>query len=407
MKILFLQDDFPPQSFGGAGLVVFDLAKALQKKGHQVFIITVVQKKSQAGEVNYSGLKIFQIYAHYHERWRAYLSLCNPQIIKQVEEIIQEIKPDIVHAHNIHFYLSYHCLKIARKYSRAVFLTVHDVLPFHYGKLILTSKRLNYKVGILEQIRLAKKRYNPFRNIIIRHYLKNLDKIFAVSYALKKALNDNGIRNIEVIYNGIDVDQWKIDEKEVKKFKEKYQLQNKKVIFFGGRLSPAKGGEIILRAMNLVAKEFKEATLLVVGEKTNYAKTMFNMAQKMGLSDKVVFTGWLTGEKLKAAYQLSYVCVFPSLCFETFGLSHLTAMAAQKPVISSYFGGPSEVVLNEQTGYLVNPCHSKTLAKKIIDLLKDSEKAKNFGEAGYKRVKEKFSLEKQVKETLKWYHQYV
>ena len=106
MKILILQDDFPPQSFGGAGIIAFILSKKLQKKGHTVFVITAVQDKKDEGEIEYEGLKIFRIYSKYNVRWRAYLSLYNPQTVKKVKKILNRVKPDTVHTHNIHYHLS-------------------------------------------------------------------------------------------------------------------------------------------------------------------------------------------------------------------------------------------------------------------------------------------------------------
>jgi len=60
-------------------------------------------------------------------------------------------------------------------------------------------------------------------------------------------------------------------------------------------------------------------------------------------------------------------------------------------------------VINNETGYIVNPYNEKELADKIIDLLKSPAKARTFGQAGYERVKNEFSLEKQTKKTMEWY----
>ena len=58
MKILFLSDDFPPNSFGGTGIVAHDLAIGLHVKNHDVFIITTVRKKSEEEKIEIEGLKI-------------------------------------------------------------------------------------------------------------------------------------------------------------------------------------------------------------------------------------------------------------------------------------------------------------------------------------------------------------
>ncbi len=403
MKILFLSDNFPPRSPGGAGIVVHNLAKELLNKGHEIFVVSTVQKKSEEERTKFEDLSVFKIYFDPHPRWQAYLSLYNPQIVSKVEKIIKEIKPDIIHAHNIHQYISYYCLKIAKKYAKAVFLTAHDVMLIHYGKLMPKNGDCFYKISIWDQIKTARKRYNPFRNIIIRHYLKYVNRIFAVSDSLKRILEINGIKNVETIYNGINVSDWKMNSEKVKKFKKKYNLQNKKVMFFGGRLSGAKGGDQILKAVALIGKEMKNIVLLVAGKKNRYVEKMEKLIKELNLEKNVIFTGWLKGDELKAAYNAADISVSPSLCFEAFGMTNLEAMAYRRPVVSSYFGGPKEVVIDGKTGYLINPYNIKDLSKRILDLLRDSNRAKRFGEAGHERAKKEFSLERQVKETLKYY----
>ena len=444
MKILILSDSFPPESKGGADRVAFNLVNGFSKKGHQVFVITTSRSRytqmelaSQDTQIhaekNYlrksayaegknprvsastnQGIQIYRIYVpYYHERWRAYLSLYNPWAIKQVKKIIKEIKPDIVNAHNIHYYLSYHCLKIANKYSKAVFLTAHDVMLFHYGKLtefidfdnLSIPKNFNYKVTPFQQIKRFKKRYNPFRNIIIRHYLKYVKKIFAVSYALKNALEQNKIKNIKVIYNGINVNEWKVSENEIEKFKQKYNLFNKKIVFFGGRLSTLKGGKRILMAMKKVTKQVPESVLLVVGGKEKYAQKMLDLAKNKGIS--LMLTGWIEGKELKSAYHSSDLVVVPSIYLDPFPTINLEAMACKKPVIGSCFGGTPEIIQDGVTGYIVNPLDIQIMAEKIIELLKNPQKAKQFGKNGYQRVKKYFSLDQQVRETLKYYYQYL
>lgn len=408
MKILFLTDDFPPNSFGGAGIVAYNLIKELKKQGHDIFIITTIQKKSGHEKIKFENLEIFQIYTKYHERWRAWISLYNPRTIFNVKKIIKEVQPDIIHAHNIHRYLSYYCLKIAKKYSKAVFLTAHDAMLIGCGKLISKNGNCIYKIRAHDLFREEKKRYNPFRNMIIKHYLKYTDKIFAVSNALKRALEINGIRNIETIYNGINIDEWMADQVKIKKFKENYNLQNEKVVLFGGRLSEAKGGEAILRAMVLVVNAVRDTILLIAGKKDQYAEKMIELAKNLGIDQNIKYTeGWLDRETMKCAFFVSDVCVTPSIYLDPFNLFNIEAATARKPVVGTCFGGTPEIVIDNETGYIVDPNNVELMAKKIIDLLKNPEKARKFGEAGYKRVGENFSLDEQTEETLKWYKKYV
>ncbi|HPH52027.1 MAG TPA: glycosyltransferase family 4 protein [Candidatus Portnoybacteria bacterium] len=410
MKILFLSDDFPPNSFGGAGVIAYNLAKEFLSCGHEVIIITTVQEKLCEGHEIIEGINIFKIYSNYNKRWRAWLSLYNPKTVKKVKRIIKQIKPDIVHVHNIHYHLSYACLRSAKKYSKAVFLTAHDVMLVHYGKLMFTHKNFhedrpkNYKISILDQIKEAGKGYNPFRNLIIRHYLKYIDRIFVVSNALKKVLEINGIKNIEVIHNGIDIENWKANEETINKFKSEYRLNNKKVILFSGRISEAKGINTILRTMKLIINKDNNVILLIVGKSDQ--KTI-ELTKELEIDSRIIFADWLDRESIKLAYLVADVCVIPSICFDSFPNTNLEAMACSKPVVGTCFGGTPEIVVDNQTGYIVDPENTEKLSDKIIDLLKNPQKAKQFGENGYERVKKYFSLQEQANKIIKNYNQYI
>lgn len=412
MKICFLQNDFPPENFGGAGVIVYRYAKEFLSRGHQVFVIATVQDKNKEKVCDYEGIKVFYLYHKYPDKWRAWLSLCNYKIDKKVKNILKVLKPDVVHAHIIHFYLSYHCLQIAKKYSKAVFLTNHDVMLFNYGKLtsfidynnLSIPREFNYKVSFWDLIKQVKWRYNPFRGLAIRHYLKYVDKIFCVSDALNKALADNNFRNIKTIHNGIKVKYFeKQDKQGLDNFKDKFGLRNRKVIFFNGRLRKAKGGEQLLKATQLVKKRVGDVMLLISGDQSNYIYSLLRLGEKLGLSKDIVFTGWLGQEDIKLAYQSCDLCVVPSICFDSFPTVILEAMAIKKPVVATCFGGSREIVEDGKTGYIINPLNIEKMAEKIVDLLENPEKAKNFGEAGYQRIKEKFSLDKQTEKTLEYY----
>ena len=408
MKILILQDDFPPQSFGGAGIIAFNLAKSFQEKGHSVSVVTTVQSKIDEGEIEYEGLKIFRIYSKYNGRLRAYISLYNPQTIKKVKKIFDKIKPDVVHAHNIHYHLSYYCLKLAKKSGAKVFLTAHDVMLFHYGKLVecVNPKELscptkfNYKISAWKQIKKFRKRYNPFRNLIIRHYLKYANKIFTVSGALKEALKQNGIKNTEIVYNGINTEDWQVAPQVIGEFKKKYNLIGKKVVLSGGRLSDAKGGTKALEMLAQIVKKVPNIVLLVAGNIDGHVRVMKKQAKILNIEQNLIFTDWINREEIKIAYAVSDVVLVPSVCFDSFPTINLEAMASMKPVVATCYGGTPEIVIDNATGYIVNPVYPDMIAGKILDLINNPQKAKAFGKAGYERVSKEFSLEKSVKEYL-------
>jgi glycosyltransferase involved in cell wall biosynthesis len=391
MKILILQDDFPPRSLGGAGMAAADVARAFAQKGHAVSVLTTTREKAEEGKSEREGLTIYTVYSRYHPRWRAYLSLYNPRVVGKVREIIGEVRPEVVHAHNVHEHISYASLKVAKRAGAKVFLTAHDAMLVDYGKAFEAGK-----ISPWQHFKKYKARYNPLRNIVIKHYLKYVDRVFVVSESLKRLLEANEVRNVETIYNGIEIKDWEVGESVVAQFKQRHNLEGRKIVLSGGRLSEAKGGTQAILAMERVSHTIPEALLMVMGEKNKYAHAMLELAKQKGVDKNIFFTGWLSGEELKAAYHASDVVIMPSIYQEPFGLVALEAMACRKPVIVTPFGGASEIVEDGVTGYVVNPYQVEEMAKEIVELLTQPEKAASVGEAGYERAKRLFSLESQA-----------
>lgn len=389
MKIVVLSDDYPPHHVGGAGIIAKNLANAYARAGHQVLVITTVQAPAFAGEETVEGVRIKRLYTSYPGRWRAYISLYNPQVVGKVKKEIEVFSPDIVHAHNVHSYLSYHSLKMAARSSARVFLTAHDTMLFDYGKSLGTKK-----VSAFALWRAHRLRFNPLRNLLIRRYMRYVTGIVAVSSALQKALINNGFKRVGVIHNGIEVSSWTRPDG-VGEYKKGLGV-GEHAILFGGRLSGPKGARKLIEALSVIVKTVPDAQLLVVGKKDAYAEKMLAYAEELDVEKNIVFTGWLTGEQLRRAYYAATVVAVPSLYLDPFPTINLEAMACRKPVVATCFGGSPEVVEDTVTGSIVDPHDVEALSEKIKELLDDKNKNKTFGEAGHKRVITEFSLEKQV-----------
>lgn len=402
MKILILSDDFPPYALGGAGGVAFTVAQGLLEKGHQVSVVTSVRDKKYEGESLFEGIKIYSFCFSYNERWRAYVSLNNPIASSFVRKVLEKEKPDVVHAHNIHHYISYHALKLAKKSGARVVLTAHDCMLVHYGKFtdFINPKKLdipseyNYRISSLSQLLTFKKRYNPFRNIIIIRYLTYVDVVTAVSNELKNVLEVNGIANVEVVHNALDISKWKIDSEKVNGFISISNLEGYKKILFAGKLTKAKGGEELIKALMFVKNEVENIALIIAGQKDAYTIELVQQAEQNGI--KTIITGWMQSNSLPNIYEASDLIVFPSTCFDTFGMVNLEAMSTHKPVIATCFGGAREVVVDNETGYIINPYNTAVFAQKIISILNNKDMAIKMGEAGYEIARKNFNLIQQI-----------
>lgn len=389
MKILFILDEFLPENSGGAANVAFWLAKGLIKAGHDLLVLTATFNPENVGEIEFEGVKIKKILSRPFGRLRNFQNLKNRAILKEAEKIFSEYRPDIIHIHTLHHRFSYGIIGLAKKFSKAVFLTLHDAQTVYNGKLFPKRKicdlnpKYDYWKNWLDCLKKDGLVYNPLQRFFIRKALKKVDKIFTVSYALKEAVEANGVSNIEVINNGIDAGEWLVNK----------AAHNN--VLLAGRVDEAKGAKALISAFGAVSSEVLNATLTIVGGSV-----------KMEQSANIKILPWQSREAMKKLFFEAAVVVVPSLYLDPFPTVNLEAMAAGRPVVGTCFGGTKEVVVNNETGYIVNPYDKKELAEKIIDLLKNSEKAATFGKAGRERVEKVFSLEEQVRKTLMWYEKF-
>ena len=403
MKITVMSDGFPPYRRGGAETVAHGITTEYVRQGHDVSVLTTVQTTDEVGSETTAGPEIHKVYASYHHRWTAYRGLYNPQSVRAVREILPKLRPDVIHVHNIHRYLSYHCVKVASDLNIPVALTLHDAMSFDYGKFtgfvdpgdLSDQPRTAYRLSRFRTLMRYRFRYFPLRNLLIRWYLHHFaTERITVSRELGAVLKANGVESTRTVHNGVDLKDFTATEQDREEFSRAHGLLNRKLVLFGGRLSYAKGGQQLLQAMKRVVSRVPEAVLLVLGHLEGPGDHMVAMAKEMGIEKHTAFPGWLTGQQLRAAYAASDVVAVPSVAWDSFPTANLEAMAMRKPVVGTVFGGTKEIVVDGETGYIVNPLNVERLASRIIELLSDEQKAKAMGEAGYRRVLDNFTIQR-------------
>jgi glycosyltransferase involved in cell wall biosynthesis len=413
MRVLIVNDLYTRSS--AAGVAVFT-AEALASLGAEVLFLASVQRAEEARAFEEGGMRISLVHLPpYAMRWRGYRALWNPRAIRTLEETAANFKPEVIHFHNVHTYFSYAALKGAARRGVPVVHTIHDVMPFCYQKMfcflderLTPEEPVDYGARFFRCLSCTRLRFNPVRNRVIRSLIqRHVDRVVAVSTPMREALEQNRIPVHQVIYNGIDCQAWKPPEDGGDGLRQAFGLAEARVAFYGGRLAYLKGGLHTVEALARIKSTVSNAKLLIPGEGGGFESEMRVLATRLGVGDDLVFTGWLRDEKLKAAYGAAHVVVSPSLCFESFNLINLEGMALGKPVISSFFGGPSEVVQEGITGYLINPLNVDLLADRMECLLKEEALALRMGRAGRDRVEQVFDLKKTAEDTLTLYEDLV
>jgi len=405
MKVLVLSDYYPPNTKGGADIAAERLSAEIARRGHSVRVLTTVDDRSQAGTITIRGVQVRRILSRYPARLRNYLAVYNPMTVGQVAAEITEFRPDIVHAHNVHTHISFQALLIAKKASVPVVITAHDHQFFCSGKFDCVPPDQPTPIPASQCARCQRFRYFPWRNSLIRRTLRlSGARVLAVSHALRDDLVANGLDPAiaEVVHNGIDPASMEVNGDNVRTFARRHALEGKRVILFGGRVSHAKGIDQAVAALGRLPRSIN-FVFMVLGSSEDYISYILQLGHRLSVEDRTIFLPWLSGEDLKASYALSHVCLTPSIYREPFNLINIEAMAMRKPVITTCFGGPPEVVIDGVTGYVLDPRNIDLLSSRLEELLTDEAKAVTMGEAGYRRVLEKFTVAHQADKVLAVY----
>jgi glycosyltransferase involved in cell wall biosynthesis len=268
------------------------------------------------------------------------------------------------------------------------------IIAFIYRAYIPT-RIFGFLLGIqnVSSVRGIRKRMNLTNKFLDKITVPLSHVIYSCSEAVTEFLvRDVGIKKetIVTIPNGIDIKSFSVKVDRKKKVEELGINSGPKVVGTVSRLyEPTKGIKILLEAFNIVQSKV-DSHLLIAGSGKD-EKMLRQMAKKLKI--KVLFLG----ERDDVAEILSVMDIFvlPSLS-EGFPVVILEAMAAGLPVVATNVGGNREIVSDGETGFIVEPGNPNELAVKIKDLLGNEEMRKNFGKAGFKRVKEKFSIDKTV-----------
>ncbi len=152
-----------------------------------------------------------------------------------------------------------------------------------------------------------------------------------------------------------------------------------------------KGIDKVIQALPKVLKHVPNVLYVVVGDGDDRPH-LERLAIKIGVHKHVFFMGRVTSNELKAYYKACEVFIMPSRG-EGFGIVFLEAMSFGKPVIGGNHGGTPDVIVEGETGFLVEYGDIDALADRLIRLLRDEDLRKRMGEAARRRVEENYTFE--------------
>ena len=390
--------EYPPNVYGGAGVHVEYLSRELAKK-IEVEVHCWGDQREDEGSLHVRGDQPWaRLGEGTQEKFRTALETFSLNLAQMTS--IGAI--DIVHTHT--WYVSMAGFLAKKLYNIPFVLTTHSLEPLRAWK----SEQLGSGYAMSSWME--------------RTAILDADAVIAVSQGTKadilRAYPEIDPERIRVIYNGIDLNQYQ-KTSETTALREYGVDPTQPYVLFVGRITRQKGVTHLVDAIPHLPRNTQVVLCAGAPDTPEIAAEMREKIEHVrGVNPRVVWIEKMLS-KPEAIQLYSNCSVFccPSV-YEPFGIINLEAMACKAPVVASATGGILEVVVDGVTGYLAPfeqdpvtsfPTHpenfSRDLAQRVSELLADPEKARVFGEAGRRRVEEKFSWTAIADQTIALYRE--
>lgn len=333
---------------GGGAEQAFQLALALQRRGHQVLFLTAPNERwRQRCEGAGLPVSFLPMQGRFNLRMAARLAAC-----------IERTGAQVVHAHK------------GREQALAFWASYFTSIP-----ALIANRGVSFRMGRLRALK----------------YRWRTDAVVAVSDAVRHALLAAGVPDpkIATIYGGVDIQRFHPSVEEAGIRDDLRIPAQASVVTKVAHNRKWKGYEVFLQAAAIVARAEPNAFFLGVGKGTDQSAELDRLAHALRLRDRVRWAGFR--EDLPQILAASDVCVHAATAGEGLTGAVREALAMAKPVVVTDVGGNRELVIDGETGYLVPPHDPQRLAEGILTCLHVPARAAAMGWAGRQLVEQHFS----------------
>jgi glycosyltransferase involved in cell wall biosynthesis len=379
MKIGVVHWAFPPV-VGGVESHLIYLYGELARMGHGISFLTSPHPLREDGHAGWCTVvpdelmsidRLLEMPAG-PGRWK--------KVYSMLEGFIRDESPEIIHAHNMHYFFPDHAESLgllSRKYGIPIVLTVH----------------------------------NYWEEDLCRHLLKDVgwDMVVSVSYHLKRpCLFDAKLppEKVEVHYHGIDLDAYNARE-DREALKERLGLSGRKVIFHPARMCEMKGTLHSIEAVSRLKDKYPDICLVVSGngdtvdfenERPAFRAKVKHMLDDLKVSDNIQFVS-IPADEMPVYMNAADIVIYPTILprGEAFGIAPVEAMACGRPVIVTNSGGLVESTSHNINGLVVESdpaALTENLASGIEYLLERPGLSCYLGSNGRAVAAERFDAKK-------------
>ena len=393
---------------GGQGVYICYLAGALQQLGHEVHVVSGPPYPAPP-----AGVKLHKVLG---------LNLYETSNLSSLASPVQALTPlnlyEIAAVHigffpDIFTFSMRAYFKLRELMSSERFDVIHDNQTLGYGLLLMKSlcvpivATIHHPITVDLAASLAQSdtfrrgiRWTMFYSFLTMQGIvsRRMERVVTVSQSSAEdtarafKLRKDRVR---VVYNGIDTGIFRrLDGVE----KEPNSL-----VVVGKVEDKTKGIPYLLEAVRLLKGDL-DVKVYVVGKQEASEGYGRNLAQQLGISDRVIFTGYIGTDELVRRYSSAEIGVTASI-YEGFGLPAAEAMSCGTPVIATRAGALPEIVGDDAAGILVPPADPRALAAAIKRLLADKPLRQKMGQAARKRVEDFFSWQAAARKTVEVYRE--
>ena len=283
--------------------------------------------------------------------------------------------------------------------ARVEVIHTHDFYTNLFGTLAARLARVPVRVSSRRETGGMR---TPAQKKVERLVYRLSHAVVANSEAVRRQLAAEGVSDSKIVtvYNGMDVSRMtpRMGPEAALDF---FNLPRGRrfVTIVANLRHDVKDHPTFLRAARRVSREVPDAAFVLAGE-GELTEKMRALAVELGLEKDVFFVGRCAA--VADLLSVSDVCVLSSRA-EGFSNSILEYMAAGRAVVATRVGGAGEVVVEGETGYLVEAGDDERMAARIVTLLRDPEGARRMGRRGREIVEQKFSCRAQLERTLALY----
>lgn len=374
MKVLLVNDIGAP--VGGAEILTLDLRDALRERGHDARIFA----SDASGDPNPADYGCHGSTG----RFRTLNRVANPRARWRLDRVLADFRPDVVHVRMVLSQLSPLVLPALDRFAALYHAAWYEAICPTGLKLLPDGTPCRSRPGrvcreaclsVPAWVALSAQRamWDRWRGVF--------DLYVANSQATRRKLLDHGIEPVAVVHNGVP------------RRPQRPRLDGPPTVAYAGRLSREKGVDLLAEAFATVTAEVPEARLLVVGDGPERALIQAT-ARRGGFEDRIEISGHLSRSEAEERLGRAWVVAAPSRLEEPFGLAVAEAMMRGTAVVAAGHGGLVEIVEDDRTGIHVRPGDAGDLARALVELLSDRERAEAMGRAGRRRALERFDRDR-------------